>query len=121
MDATKIKDVIQLYFNAKYDGAKMVDVFHPSAHIYGHKEDGTLNIRDRDEFIKLVSSHPASKPTPTQQDEILSIDFIGENAAVARVKLQVMDMIYTDALSLLCFNGEWRVVAKISSGMAAVL
>ena len=120
MDSSRIKEVIQAYFDASYEGnaEKMGTVFHDAAHIYGHGESGALMDMDKAAFLKLVgmSALNAPKPDYPRQDEILSIDFTGENTAVARVKLRVGTIVFTDILSFMRLDGDWGVIAKVYSG-----
>ena len=119
MDTTKVKEIIQLYFDGSYEGnaEKMDKVFHQAAHIYGLDKDGNLSDRPRDEFVARVGSRPADAPSYARYDEILSIEFTGENTAVAIVKLRVQNTLYTDVLSLMCINGNWGVIAKMLAGV----
>ena len=121
MDNTEIKEVIQLYFDASYesDRAKMDKVFHAAAHIYGHNEDGTLRDMPRDVFVNRIGTADPNAPKVSypRDNEILSIDFTGDNTAVARVKLRVRNTMYTDVLSFIRTDGKWSVIAKLLSGV----
>jgi len=118
MDTNKIKEVIQLYFDGSFDGKadNMKRVFHPAAHIYGY-DHGALEDMPKEAFVALVGSDRTGKPAFPREEEILSIDFTGENTAVARVKLRVFDTRYTDILSFIRLDGEWSVIAKLFSGV----
>ena len=123
MDSTEIKAIIQTYFDASYEasGEKMSEVFHSAAHIYGHSETGALNDMDKNAFVKLVGT-PVSglaKQEYPRQNEILSIDFTGENTAVARVRLRVRNTIFTDMLCFMRIDNRWGVISKVFSGIPA--
>ena len=121
MDSNEIKEVIQTYFDASYesDGGKIAQVFHANAHIYGHSEDGSLEDMDKAAFVNLVGAHGQSAtPGFPRYNEIISIDFTGENTAAARVKLRVFDTIYTDILCFMRIGGTWGVISKVMSGAA---
>jgi len=123
MDDSGIKEVIQLYFDGCSEGdtGKIERVFHDAAHIYGHGENGTLVDWPKDAFVKVVGSHESNAQNPTpRHDEIVSIDFTGENAAVARVKISVGKTLYTDVLSFLRLEGKWGVISKMYSGAPLV-
>ena len=117
MDATPIKDLIQLYFDANYesDAKKIAEVFHAQANVYGHVQGADFSEFNKKSFVELIDSlEPLTNP---RADEILSIDFIGENAAACRVRLRVGDIIYTDILNFMCIDGKWGVIAKVYSGV----
>ena len=121
MDRTEaIKEVVQNYFDGSYfaDGTKLDKAFHSVAHIYGLSGDGTLIDWHRDEFVANVGrARPEGfKRDYDQDDEILSIDFTGENTAYAKVRLRVGMTMYTDILCLLCLDGKWGIIAKMLSG-----
>ena len=120
---TGIKDLLQLYFDASFesDGEKMSKVFHPGAHVYGHTEDSALKDMDREFFINVVGSLPpgSANASFSREDEILSVDFTGENTAVALVKLRLGDIVFTDVLSLIRLDGKWTVISKLYSGVSA--
>jgi len=124
MDKNEIKSVLQTYFDACYEcnGETMGSVFHIEAHIYGQGRDGTLTDWDRTSFMDMVDSCKPGTAIPgfSRLDEIISIDFTGENAAVARVKVRVMNMVYTDILSFLLLDGKWKIISKLFSGIPIV-
>jgi len=121
MDSKEIKSVLQAYFDACYesDGKKMGSVFHSEAHVYGRGKDGALVDYDINSFKGVVDSCPPGTGISgfSRLDEVLSIDFTGEDAAVARVKVRVADTVYTDILSLINLGGEWKIISKLFSGV----
>ena len=121
MDRERIKELLQMYFNASYEhnGDLMLEVFHDSAHIYGLTADGALTDSDRAAFAARVSSHKVNSPDVKfpLYNEILSIDFTGDNTAVARVKLRVMNTLFTDILSFMRVDGKWGIISKVLSGV----
>ncbi|MCL1848766.1 MAG: nuclear transport factor 2 family protein [Clostridiales bacterium] len=119
MDTTEIRRIIQLYFDASYEGSrdKMDQVFHQAAHIYGHAPDGSLNDMPRDAFVGRMGNRPADRPTFEREEEILSIDFTGEKTAIARVKLRVYSTRFTDMLCFMELEGKWAVISKVFAGL----
>ncbi|MCL2126556.1 MAG: nuclear transport factor 2 family protein [Oscillospiraceae bacterium] len=121
MDKNEIIGVIQTYFDASFEssGEKMARVFHDAAHIYGLGEDGKLADMPKDFFVKMVgTARPdAPKLEYPRDDEIISIDFTGDNTAVARVKLRVGKTMFTDMLCFLKLDGKWGVISKVYSGV----
>jgi len=121
MGENEIREVIQMYFDACYEGSgeKMSQVFHDAAHIYGHDENGAFNDMDKNFFVGLVGSvrPDAPKPEYPRQNEILAIDFTGDNTAVARVKVRVFNTLFTDMLCFMRLDGKWSVISKVYSGV----
>ena len=117
MGRAQIEAVIQIYFDANFeaDAAKIAGVLHEQAHVYGRDEAGTLLDMDKSAFVALIDSLSADPAVP-RQDEILAIDFIGEHAAVARVRIRVGDIIYTDTLNFMYLDGKWGIISKIYAG-----
>jgi len=121
MDDREIRDIIQMYFDASFThaGEKMLEAFHSGAHIYGLDAEGALTDTTREAFAARVSSHKTGGsdiPFP-RVNEIISIEFTGENTAVARVKLRVMNTMFTDILSFVRVKGKWGIIAKVLSGV----
>ena len=123
MDIDGIKKVIQAYFDAVYasDEAGIAEVFDDAAHLYKQAEDGSLIDWDKKFFVDLVKKSPSGSESPgfPRFDEILSIDFVGENTAVARVKVRVADTLFTDILCFLRIDGRWRIISKVFAGVPA--
>jgi len=124
MDSSEIRGLIQTYFDASYESSaeKMAQVFHDGAHIYGHGANGELNDMEKDFFVNLVGTPRPGAPKAeyARQDEIIAIDFTGDNTAVARVKLRVMNTLFTDMLCFMRLNGKWGVISKVFSGVPVV-
>jgi len=120
-DMNEIKRIIQTYFDASFEGSgeKMAQVFHSAAHIYGHGANGELNDMPKDFFVNLVGTPRPGMPKPEypRQDEILAIDFTGENTASARVMLRVGTTLFTDMLCFMRLDGKWGVISKVFSGV----
>jgi len=124
MDVNEIKEVIQAYFDTGYeaDCEGMAKVFHDGSHLYFRGEDGGLVDWDKDFFInEIIAKNPPGSGDPgyPRYDEILSIDFTGENTAVARVKVRVKDILYTDILCFLRLHDKWAIMSKVFTGEPA--
>jgi hypothetical protein len=121
MNHSEIKKALQDYFDGSYEGSgeKLAKVFHAAAHIYGIGEGGTLIDWPRDKFIERVESHKSEKPDFPRQDEILSIDFTGDNTAVVRVKLRLHKTLFTDMLCFVRLEGKWGIISKVFSAAPA--
>ena len=123
MDIDGIKKVIEAYFDAGYasSGAGMAEVFHDCAHLYMRDKDGSLIDWDKNFFVNLVNGESQGKDGPDypRYNEILAIDFVDENTAVARVKVRVAETLYTDILCFLRLGGKWQIISKVFSGVPA--
>ena len=118
MNENEIRDALQIYFdsNNESDESRMAEVFHDSAHLYQHGEDGNLLDWDKDFFMGIMASakEAVAECTSPTINEIISIDFTSEKTAVARVKVNVLDVIYTDILSFICIDGRWWIISKLA-------
>lgn len=120
MDRAGVERVLRTYFDASFEcsGEKMDQVFRPEAHVYGMRE-GEPGVSDlpRDRFVELVGSMTKTEQTGWERlDEIHSIEFVSEVTAIARISLLVRATHYSDVLNLVCDQGEWRIIAKLSYG-----
>jgi len=117
MDTTAIKKMLKSYFDAFYnvDTKALHKIFHEKAHIYGHDEQGNLEDIDKKTFLKIISSFNSNGENPkfVRNDEILAIDFISKDVAVARVKLRFSNLVCTDILNLICLDGEWYIISVL--------
>ena len=118
MNSQPIKDLIQIYFDANFelDAKKLASVFHDEGRIIGHDDAGNLVNMDRIAFIAHMEEMAKVTPQTPRADEIVAIDFTSERTAVARVKVRLGDVIYTDALNFIQIHGKWGVIAKIYAG-----
>jgi hypothetical protein len=118
MRENELKDAIQIYFDSNNvsDEQKMSEVFHDSAHLYQHGEDGNLSDWNKDFFLGVMASEKdaVAKSTFPVVNEILSIDFTSDKTAIARVKVNVLDAIFTDILSFICIDGRWWIISKLA-------
>lgn len=107
-----IRAVVQLYFDGiiKYDEEALRKAFHPEAHVCGTKDDGTA---DWQKFQDWVLYTRGEAPDPAgRNNTLIAIDIAGRAAAVKTV-LDWPNVHYTDYLSLLKIDGEWKIVNKI--------
>ena len=114
MDTT-IKEMLQRYFDAFYEvnTKELSKIFHEAVRIYGKDENGVLGVLDKETFLSILGTfRPNDENTEfTRSDEILAIDFISADVAVARVKLLFQNLMCTDILNLVCFDNEWNIVS----------
>lgn len=111
----EIKEALQTYFDGIHfsDVTCLERVFHPKA-IYACVTDGTLLYKTMEEYFPIVAARPspASRNEP-RTDEIVAIEFAGPVTALARVKCSIAPKHFTDLLSFIKLDGEWRIISKV--------
>jgi 4-oxalocrotonate tautomerase len=111
----EVAKVLSTYFDGLYysDTDRLRAVFHPRAH-YVCASDDTLLYRTMEEYFPIVDVRPspASRGEP-RRDAIVSIEFAGPVTAVARVNCAIGQKYFTDLLSLIRIDGEWRIISKV--------
>ena len=109
-----ITDVVQVYFDGLYecDPEKLATIFHPSCHLFANM-DGTFVDWPREEWFEIVRGResPASKGQ-ARHDRIVSIDLSDENTAVVTCECAIHPRYFTDFLSLIRIDGDWKIVSK---------
>lgn len=113
-DEAAVRAVVEQYFHGiiAYDEAALRAAFHPEANVTGVKETGEL---DWAAFDSWVAYTRGEAPDPTgRNNRIVSVDIAGP-AAVVKTELDWPSVKYTDYLSLLKIEGEWKIVNKIWS------
>jgi hypothetical protein len=95
--------------HATGDGAHHAMVFHPESKLFWMRDD-TLNTRTSAEYIAGASGGPAEDEDQRRR-EITMVDVTGD-AAVAKVVLDYPGRVFTDYMSLLKIDGEWKIVNK---------
>ena len=84
-------------------------VFHPEAKLFAIR-DGKFWQLTSEEYISRSPGKPADDEAQRKRS-IESVDITG-NAAVAKVVLDYPQVKFTDYMSLLKIDGEWRIVNK---------
>lgn len=120
MNPTPFDSLVQRYFDAMVagDGAAIRAVFHSDAQLFGVFGGRPVTI-PLEAWIERLENQPAPAPdakrSPRPQDgvewRILDVDRDGD---IARLKVQdrFLEVWYTDYLTLLETDGEWRIVNK---------
>lgn len=111
----EIAAVLALYFDGLHhsDAGKLGQVFHPQA-LYACATEGSLTHLAMDDYLPMVAQRPspASRGEP-RRDRILSIEFAGPVTALARVECAIGHKRFTDLLSFVRLDGNWRLIAKV--------
>lgn len=111
----EVSEVLETYFDGLYhaDASRLAQVFHPKA-VYATADETPLLHRDMDSYLAAVAQRvsPAAQGQ-ARQDHIDTIEFAGENTAMARVRCAIGERQFTDFLTLVRDNGTWRIMAKV--------
>jgi len=83
--------------------------FHPEAKLFFTRE-GRLAQMTSEEYISRSPGRPAADEAERRR-RIASVDVTGD-AAVAKVVLEYPQVTFTDYMSLLKIEGEWKIVNK---------
>ena len=106
-----VRQALEHYFrgHATGQGEHFRKVFHPDAKLFAVR-DGKYWQRTSEEYI---SGAPGKAPEDEAQRKrtIESIDISG-NAAIAKIVLDYPQVKFTDYMSMLKIDGEWRIMNK---------
>lgn len=102
---------IENYFkgHATGDGAHFRKAFHPEAKLFFIR-DGKFSTLTSEEYIGRANGKPPADEAQRKRS-IESVNIAG-NAAVVVVKLDYPTVTFTDYMSLLKVDGEWKIVNK---------
>ena len=106
-----VRQAIEHYFrgHATGQGEHFRKVFHPESKLFWIRE-GKFAQRTSEEYIAGASGKPA--PDEAQRKRrIESVDITG-NAAMVKVVLDYPRVRFTDYMSMLKVDGEWKIVNK---------
>lgn len=111
----EVTSVLSDYFDGLYnsDTARLSRIFHPMAH-YMCATDGAFQQLRMDEYFPIVDRRPspASRNEP-RHDQIVSIEFAGPVTAFARAECSIGSKLFTDFLTLVFLDGQWKIVSKV--------
>ncbi|MGQ5524068.1 nuclear transport factor 2 family protein [Chitinimonas sp. PSY-7] len=114
MTVNAIREFLGTYFEVlqTQDLGLFDQVFHPGCVLYS-QQDGATVVRPLPECRRMVEGRhsPQSGGFP-RNDEILMVDVLSPDMALAKVRLRLFDSIMVDYLNLMRVDGQWRVVAK---------
>ena len=115
-DIKAIESATRTYLDGLYEGDvdKLASVFHPTSALTAAREDGTIQITPRDQWLDAVRNRTSPQAAGLQRDDhILTIDLVGPTLALVKVKCQMPPRYFTDLLSLLKIESRWQVVQKV--------
>ena len=114
-DQVLIEATIQNYFDGWLTGDTTLigSAMHASCHLKFFPR-GEYGMRTRQEYLSgFVPRHRLANA----EGRIISID-ITNNAAAAKVELEIPGRIFTDYFNLLRIEGRWYIMDKISTNKA---
>ena len=106
-----VRQAIEHYFrgHATGQGEHFRKVFHPDAKLFAVR-DGKYWQLTSEEYIARAPGKPAADEEKRKRT-VENVDVSG-NAAIAKVVLDYPQTKFTDYMSLLKIDGEWRIVNK---------
>ena len=111
----KVLKIVEDYISSAYesDGATTRKIFDDDAKVTGHINNKLIR-QTKEDWATFVEKNI---PSPKEQGkskayEILMVD-AGEETAVVKVKSEYIDIIFTDTLSFLKIDNEWKIYNKI--------
>ena len=106
-----VRQAIEHYFrgHATGQGEHFRKVFHPDAKLFAVREGKYWQLTS-EEYISRASGKPA--PDEAQRKRTIESVDISGNAAIAKIVLDYPQVKFTDYMSLLKIDGEWRIVNK---------
>ena len=104
---------LENYFkgHALGDGAHMRKAFHPDAKICSNNREGKLACMTAEDFAGRFTSGPAADESKRKRT-IESLEVTGDTA-IAKLVLDYPTAKFTDYMSLMKVDGEWRIMNKI--------
>ena len=104
---------LENYFkgHAQGDGAYMRKAFHPDAKICSNNREGKLTCLTAEEFAGRFTSGPAADEAKRKRT-VESLEVTGDTA-IAKLILDYPTVKFTDYMSLMKVDGEWRIMNKI--------
>lgn len=113
-----IHDEIRAFLNKYFDVLQNQDmalfdqVFHQSCVLYS-SQDGHTVVRPYQAYRDMVQGRasPASVNAP-RHDQIMMIDVLSDEMALAKVELRLFDNIMVDYLNINKVDGQWIIMAK---------
>lgn len=115
-DTKAVEATVRTYLDGLYEGDadKLSHVFHPISALTTVREDGSIQILPRDEWLDLVRNRPSPKASGLhREDHILTLDLVGPTLALVKVKCQIPPRYFTDLLSLLKVESRWQIAQKV--------
>ncbi|MFD0323914.1 nuclear transport factor 2 family protein [Lysobacter gummosus] len=107
----------QVYFDAAYDmdAEQFQTIFHPSSAVTRIGDDGEVGVMPIETWLSGVRNATAPRKLGLERkDEVVAVD-VSDDLALVKLKLQMPPRYFTDLLSCLKVQGNWKIVQKVMS------
>ncbi|MGJ8693043.1 MAG: nuclear transport factor 2 family protein [Thalassotalea sp.] len=111
----QLEQVLKIYFDGLYWGdiRRLKNVFHPKAQ-YSCATNGELIHMEMEQYFSLVATRISPAEAKHQRsDKIISLDFAGNNTALAKVQCSIQAKAFIDYLSFIFIDNQWQIIAKV--------
>ncbi|WP_338868641.1 2-hydroxymuconate tautomerase family protein [Myxococcus stipitatus] len=99
-----------LYFA---DTERLARVFHPRARYFSTAE-GSLKELDMPTYFEVVRGRvPAAASQQPRYDRLINVDLAGPHTAMVKLECALAPRHFTDYLSLVKDQGQWRIISKV--------
>lgn len=115
-DRQAIEALIEHYFTFLQTGdADMIGhLFLPECDLISPARDGTVTHMDLTTYENIVRSRPSPRSLGYERfGRLLLVDQTGETMALAKVSCAVQPKYFTDYLTLVKKDGDWKIAAKV--------
>lgn len=110
-----VGQAVDVYFRALHacDMTLFDQVFHPCASLFD-STGGAFTAMPIAVYREIVAHRrsPLSAGQP-RDDELISVDFLSPDAAVAKVRLRLHEHVFVDHLNFLRIDGRFMIAAKV--------
>lgn len=112
---TRIEAQMALYFDGLHhsDVERLARVFAPGARYVCATGGEVVNLGLDDYFPIVAGREPPAARGERRRDEIVSITFAGDSAAVVVARCAIGERFFTDFLSFIRTPDGWRIIAKV--------
>jgi len=111
----ELRAAVDVYFRALHacDVTLLDEVFHPASTLFD-VDESVVTVDPYLAWREVVANRPSPASVGQARiDEIVAIDWLSDDAASVRVRLQVLDSIFVDHLSFVRGPDGWQIVAKV--------
>lgn len=113
--AAAVRRVLRDYFNGLYDGdtEKLSGIYHERARLYCATDPELVEL-DLPTYLELVKNRPSPASRGDERfDKIIDVEVPTSTTAHARVVCAYLPKHFTDELTLINVEGQWKIIAKV--------